>query len=1128
MKNLLKSFLIIIILLGTAPLPLQAQPDRQQVAPPNVTVSADNLSVKDVLDKIEKQSGYIFVYQKGSVDTSRKVSVNLVKKSIDDVLKELFADTNVEWSIKDRQVMLRQKAKKDAPAKESAASKGHKRHLTGTITDSALGEPLIGASVIVKGKKTGTTTDIDGNYSIEVGPNDEITVSYVGYSPQTLAVGDLGVLDIKMSPDDKMLSEVVVVGAGTQQKVSVTGSIASVKGAELRAPSSSLTSNFAGKLAGVISNTTSGEPGSSSEFYIRGVGTFGGRATPLILLDDIEISTADLNRLPAESIASFSILKDASATAIYGARGANGVMLITTKKGEENTRAKINVTLEASFLKPVKRVEYVDGARWMEMYNEAQVARTPTATPKYSQDAINYTRSGVNPYVYPNVDWYDLMFSDATYNQRANVNLTGGGSKVTYYMALQINHDSGILKVPETYSFDSNINDWNYIFQNNISYKPTSTTTIDLHLNAQFGNRRGPGTSTSDLFNAVYMTNPVCFPAFFPNESDVNHIRFGNSVLTGSRLNMNPYAEMMKSYKEVNYSTINASLTGKQKLDFITEGLAFSVLVNMKSYAESSYINTIDPYYYRVMPNSWDASDPGFYMTESLQKGTDYIAQGGINRYSDRTFYLDARLTYNRRFNKDHNVSGMLMYMMREFRSDVLPNRNQGLSGRFTYDYKYRYLAEVNFGYNGTERLDKGHRFEFFPAVSLGWVPSNETWWEPMSNYINHLKVRASYGLVGSDETGLLAGAAHFLYRNEIIMNAGGPYWTGPYHGDVSEQYRRGPGFYRFAVENAGWERAKKFDIGLDIELFRDLSITFDYFDDRRSNILQKRSSWPVILGWCSATPWGNVGKVSNRGFELSANWTHRFNDDLSVDLRGNFTYTENKYVYNDEPDYPYVWQTRTGKPLSATYGYIADGLFVDEADIANSPSQQSLGSTPMPGDIKYRDIDGDGIITDQDQVMISKYGPQPRIQYGIGANVMWKKWDFGVFFNGSAKRTIMIDGIAPFCSGESNQDRNIMQFIADDYWSESNPRADAAYPRLGISRPQVAGNLVSSTFWMRNGSFIRFKTLEIGYSFPFVRVYFSGDNLAVWGPFKHWDPELSYNSYPLQRTFNIGAQFHF
>lgn len=1108
--------ILFYIFLFFIPLSLFAQ---QQNEKEYITLSVKNTSIQHVLNQVEKETVYRFTYRDTDLAKVGKITISVKQMPVETFLKKILLSTGLTYRRNGNSFAIIRESRKDN-------KKDDVRIISGIVTDGSDNTPLIGASVKIRGKDVGVITDLDGKFSLPECTNKSVLeVSYIGYDKRLLPVGDLGFIEVKMGSSNE-LEEVIVVGAGTQKKVSVTGSIATVKGLELRAPSSSLTSNFAGKLAGVISSTTSGEPGSVSEFYIRGVGTFGGRATPLILMDDVEISAGDLDRIPAESIESFSILKDASATAIYGARGANGVMLITTKKGMENTRTRINVTVENSFVKPMNRVEYVDGPTWMNLYNEALTTRTPSATPKYSDEVIEYTRNGINPYVYPNVDWYGLMFKDFNMNQRANINMQGGGSKVTYYMGIQANHDTGLLDVPSTYSFDSNINDWNYIFQNNISYKPTSTTKIDLHLNAQFGNQKGPGISTTDIFNAVYNANPVAFPATYPTEEGDNHIRFGNSILTGSTVNVNPYAAMMSSFSESNYSIINASLRISQELDFITKGLSATVLVNMKSHSSSSYTNTLSPYFYKVMDYTWDPSDPEFFYLELLQKGTDYIKQGTINRYSDRTFYFDARVNYNRRFGEDHTVSGMLMYMQREYRSDVLPQRNQGLSGRFTYDYQNKYFAEFNFGYNGTERLASGHRFEFFPAMSLGWAVSNESFWEPLSTAVTHFKIRGSYGLVGSDETGLLAGAAHFLYINNVNIDGSGIFSTGPYDGVYIS--KKGPGIEGYAVENASWERAKKFDIGVDLNLFDQVSITFDYFHDRRDRILQKRGSWPVIMGYAHATPWSNIGKVDNKGFELSVNWKKEIIKDMFVDLRGNFTYTQNKYVYNDEPDYPYVWQTKTGKPLSCTYGYIADGLFEDEDDIRNSPSQKNLGSTVMPGDIKYRDVNGDGAITTEDQVMLSRYGGIPRIQYGFGLNWTYKNIDFGVFFNGSAQRTLMIDNIAPFCSDVGNQDRNLMKFIADNYWSEASPNPEAAYPRLGVNNSQVANNMKPSSFWMRNGNFLRFKTLELGYSFSFCRIYLSGDNLAVWSPFKLWDPELSYSAYPLQRAINIGAQFTF
>lgn len=1078
-----------------------------------ISVKGQAMTIKQAIQLIEKNSNYTFFYNAADLKNTTNKNLNC-EGTIEEVLKEVFKGSGITYMIKGNEIIL--KVNKEEAAQQQPKKK---RTVTGTVVDAENGDPVIGATVVVKGQKDGVITDLDGNFTIAIsGSKAQLEFSYIGYRKKTVDVGDLGVINVKMESDNQLLSEVVVVGAGTQKKVSVTGSITSVKGLELKAPSSSLTTSFAGKLAGVISMTSTGEPGAASEFYIRGVSTFGGRATPLILLDDVEISTADLNNIPAETIESFSILKDASATAIYGARGANGVMLITTKTGKENEKTRINVTVENSFNKPMNFPDFVNGATWMEMYNEAQLTRNPGATPKYSQLDIDNTRNQVNPYIYPDVQWKDVIFKNMNMNQRANVNISGGGSKASYYMSLQANHDTGLLDTKKVYSYNNNINNWGYNFQNNISYKITSTTKIDLHMNAQIRNKKGPNYSTSDLFAQMLYCNPINFPVTFPAQPGDTHIRFGNAIWTGSSVRTNPYAYMLSSFKEYNENTLNTSLKINQKLDFVTKGLSVQAMVNWKNWASSSYNRTIEPYYYGIKGGSYNPSNPTDYEIERLgTSGTDYLKTSDISKASDQTFYLDARVNYDCQFNL-HHVTGMLMYMQREYRSSVLPERNQGFSGRFTYDYGQRYLVELNFGYNGTERLAKKERFEFFPAVSLGWVISNEKFFEPMTKYIDNLKIRGSYGLVGSDETGLSAGAQHFLYIDQVSLNNIG-FTTG-----VDMNYTLyGPLVTNYAVVNGGWERVKKLDIGIDLELFRQLTITADYFNEKRYNILLHREAWPESLGYYTAKPWSNKGKVDNWGIELSVNWRKEFTKDLYVDFRGNFTYTENKYVNLDEPVYPYVWKTSTGKPLSRTTGYIAQGLFSSQEEIDNSPTQ-NLGSTVKPGDIKYRDVNGDGKIDGSDQVMISPYGTTPRIQYGLGMNVTYKKFDFGVFFNGSAKRTIMISGISPF--GQS--DYNVMQFIADDYWSESNPNPNAKYPRLGLTSSQTANNTVASTYWMRNGNFIRFKTLELGYKFKYGRVYLNGDNIAVFSPFKLWDPELSWNAYPLQRTFNIGVQLNF
>lgn len=989
------------------------------------------------------------------------------------------------------------------------------RTVTGTITDAVDGSPLIGVNIKLKGTTTGVISDIDGNYSIEVDSRKSILIfSYIGYKTREVPVEDLGVINVKLTSDNELLDEVVIVGSGTQKKVSVTGAISSVKGAALKAPSSSLTSSLAGRLAGVMVNTTSGEPGSASEFYIRGISTFGGRKTPLILLDDVEISSTDLNNIPAETIESFSILKDASATAIYGSRGANGVMLVTTKSGQENTKTQINVTVENSFQSMMNFPKFVDGATWMELYNEGQRNRGATSL-MYSQERIDNTRNKVNPYVYPDVNWRDLLFKDMAMSQRANVNLQGGGSRVSYYMSLNVNHDSGLLDSPQIYSFNNNINNLSYNFQNNLQVKVTPTTKIRLNMNAQIQNRKGPNYKTQDLFIMTHTANPIFFPATLPAQKGDKHMRFGNAILSNATLRTNPYAHMASSFKQVDENMMHTTMRIDQTLDFVTKGLSANALIHFKNTSSQAFTRSIEPYYYRI--TKWTPGTDQYDMERLGTSGTEYIYTSDISRYTERTITMQFQLDYKRQFGM-HNVGGMLMYMQRDFKRDVLPNRNQGFSGRFTYDYGQRYLAEFNFGYNGTERLARADRFEFFPAMSLGWVISNEAFFEPLRDKVDNLKVRASFGEVGSDD---LDYPTNFVYIDQVSLDKIG--WT---TGDNFNTYKVGPQLERYAVQNACWERSQKLDVGIDITLFRNWNIIFDYFHEKRYNILMMRAAWPNMIGFSNALPYSPIGEMSNQGYEVSTSYSTQIGKNLTIDFRGNFTYTKNKYVYIDEIWHEYPWQIKTGRPLSYQYGYVAEGLFGSQEEIDNH-AKQELGSTPMPGDIKYRDLNGDGVINSYDQAFISELGKDPRIQYGFGVNLTYKKWDLGVFFNGSAMRKINMNkdgGVHPF-GAESH---NVFQYVAENRWTEENQNPHAQYPRLGITNSETDNNRQNSTYWLRNGNFLRFKQLEVGYTFKYGRVYLTGDNIAVFSPFKEWDPELEWYKYPLQRTFNIGLQLNF
>ena len=1104
---------LIVLLILFFPLTLSAAQGR-------VTVKGQSITLRQAIKIIESSSNFKFFFNPSDLDALPGKNLDC-EGEISDVLKEVFAGSGISYVIMGDDIILKLE-------KKAASTQQKKVEIVGGVVDARSGESVVGATVRVKDVNSGVITDMDGKFTIKATPGDVLVISYIGYETKEVKVVNGKVLLVELVEDAKQLEEVVVTAYGSgQKKASMVGSVQAIRPAELQVPSASLSNSFAGRLAGVIAVQRTGQPGADgSDFYIRGISTFGGRTTPLILLDDVEISVADLNYVPAENIESFSILKDASATAIYGARGANGVMIISTKGGDYNMKTKVNVSAENSFNIMSDFPEFVDGPRYMELYNEADLSRNPNKSKDqllYSDRRIQLTRDGVNPYVYPNVDWQDVIFKKMTMTQRANINVSGGGTKVKYYMSLNVSHDSGLLNTEKAYSWNNNINIMNYTFQNNISYKLTPTTTIRMNMNAQIRQNKGPNINSADLFKMILTTTPVTFPATYPAQPGDTYIRYGSDYQSSDYLYPNPYAQMMTSYKEQNANTLNTVIKVEQDFGFVTKGLKANIWVNFKNWSSSSYNRSITPYLFRAVGYSEDS--PLEYDLERIQEGADYIAQSDIARSSDQTFEFQGNISYNRQFGL-HNVGGMLMYRQREYRSDVLPNRNQGVSGRFTYDYGQRYLAEINFGYNGTERLAKKKRFGFFPAMSLGWVISNEKFFEPLKNAVNNLKVRASYGLVGSDDLAQ-AGGSYYLYIDKLTDNKLDQIkWT---FGESMNHTLGGPEIAYYANLDAVWEKAKKFDIGVDMTLFDHWNITIDYFYDKRYDIFMERQSWPNSLGYGKAKPWGNVGKMDNKGVEFSLNYHKNFSKDLGASFQANLTYNKNKLVYKDEPDYPTIWKSETGKPYSRLTGYISEGLFQSQEEIDNSPEQMVGNSTPKVGDIKYRDLNGDGKITEDDQCMISKYGSVPRLQYGFGGTVNYKKFDFGIFFSGSALRSILINGLDPFLEGNRIPNKNVLKFIADNHWSVDNPNPNAEYPRLGLTTGDIGNNTVNSTYWLRNGSFLRLKNLEIGYKIPYGRIYVSGANLLRFSPFDLWDPELSsWNSYPLQRTVNVGLQLNF
>lgn len=1001
--------------------------------------------------------------------------------------------------------------------------------VNGLLTDQE-GNPIIGATVRVKEGTNGVISDIDGRFSIKVSNGQTLIFSFIGYETvERKVTSETQTINLRMAEKMAELDDVVVVGFGKQKKESVVGAISSVKPESFIVPSSSISTALAGRLGGVIAVQRSGEPGSDgADFWIRGIGTNGANSTPLILLDGVEVSAADLNNVQPDDIQSFSILKDASATALYGVRGANGVMIITTKEGVTNEKMTIKARVENSVSFNSYSYDMVDGPTYMKMYNEALKNDDPYSTPMYSEDKINGTIEGRDPYIYPNVNWKDAIFKGYTMNQRANVNISGGSKIASYYLSAGIYHDTGNFKDISGGSFNNNIDMKRYNFQANITAKVTKTTKVGLKLSTVVDDKNSPMVSASDTYsNIIKFTNPVNFPITFPKGTgptgEETHIMYGN-MEWGGFLYKNPYADIARGYQSYFASTIISTGTLNQDLSMITKGLTARALFSFKNVNANNITHSLTPYYYQIS----SVNDDGTYNLMSIgNPGTDYLGVGKSNSGS-RNIYLEAAIDYKRTFGK-HDVSAMLLYNQSQYDNAfpgnffaTLPNRNAGLAGRFTYNYDRRYHAEFNFGYNGTENFHESNRWGFFPSIALGYTVSNEKFFEPLTDVISSFKIRGSYGLVGNDAV----GGDRFPYLTEITIGNGSKY----VHGELLNVGYSGINFTRNGNKDAKWEIGYKGNIGVDIDLFNALSITVDYFNERRTGIFKKPQTVPTELGYGSAIPFFNLGEVKNSGIDASFNFNKAFSKDLIVNLMGNFVYAHNEVVKDEYPELIYPNLSRIGYPVHTIFGQTADGLFSSQEEIDNHP-KQNYGPGPKPGDIKYVDmtnhIDNANVIDNNDLHPIGD-PTVPEITYGFGGTLRYKKFDFGIFFQGVAKTSFIMAATAQAPFGRYNA--NVAKWIAEDYWSEeTNPNPNAGYPRLSAVGNQ--NNQVNSTYWLRDGSFLKLKNAEIGYTTKYFRIYLNGNNLLTFSKFDLWDPEMGangYYKYPTQRVFNLGIQFNF
>lgn len=1087
----------------------------------------DNVALKDVLKEIEQSSGYYFLYNNELVDVQRSVSINAKGDQISEVLDELFQGTNVEYQVYNRQIVLTPSAAK--PGNVVTKQSDDEKVIRGKVIDSG-GVPLPGATVLIKGTTNGTVTDPDGYYTIEASEGQTLVFSFIGYKPQEFVVGEKTAIEVILEEDITTLEEAVVVGMGKQRKASVIGSISSISVDELRTPTRSLTNALSGKMAGAVVVQRSGEPGNdNASFWIRGISTFGPNRSPLILVDGVERSMDDIS---IEEIESFSILKDASATAVYGVRAANGVVLVTTRKGVAQ-KTTVELKMEYGLSDLPNMPDFIDGVDYARLYNEA------AGYQNYSEEYIQNTANGTDPYLYPNVNWFDETFKKYSNNKTTSINVRGGGEVARYFVSFGYLGEEGNFKSSPDTDYDSNIDLKRYNFRSNIDVTLTKSTIMDIEVGGYLTDIHTPGigngyiysnyySPAEELFYHAYWATPISNPVRVPIGTDQNGddiMGWGAPSQVGEE---NPAERLMGSGYSTSFrNQIMSQLSVTQKLDKLIDGLDLKLSYSFDAYSSTDINRRKQSATYAI-----DRRDPetNEIIVREIREGQEFLNYSRSTA-SNRAKELKAQLNYDHVFNTNHRVGAMFMYYQRDYINGnasssilALPYRKQGLAFRSTYSYKDRYFGEFNVGYNGSENFPKGNRFGVFPAMALGWLVSNEPFWQPIADKINLLKIKGSMGLVGAEA---LPGGQRYAYLSLYGSGLGG------YVFGENGTYYSGTGENRIGVSNLTWEKGLKKNIGIELGMFDNtISLEADYFHEKRTDILVQRSTIPAYVGMISA-PFANMGEMINRGVDGTLEVSKRYRNG-GVRMYGNFTYSRDKITEMDEAQKNYDYRMRTGQKYNQKFGLIALGYFEDEDDIINSPVQ-TFGEY-RPGDIKYKDINGDGQITIDDEVPIG-YSNLPEIIYGFGFQVDYKGFDLGVFFRGQARVTYSLGGnYIPFSQGVG---KGNLFVEALDRWTVENPDQNAQYPRLydGTS----SNNWQASTKTIYDGSLLRLADVEIGKSFekdflePLklkgLRLYVHVNNAALFSKWKMWDPETGDNDgsqYPLQRKMNFGIRATF
>lgn len=994
--------------------------------------------------------------------------------------------------------------------------------VTGVVTDKNK-EPLVGVNITVGDMVgLGTITDINGKYKIKMEPYHRLIFSYIGFDKVEILVKEQRVINVSMKESEaSVIDEVVITGTGAQKKLTVTGAVTNVNVADLKVnPTGNISNALAGNVAGVLAMQTSGQPGqNSSEFWIRGISTFGASNAALVLVDGFERNLDEIN---IEDIETFVVLKDASTTAIYGSRGANGVILITTKHGKAgkiNIDAKVETTYNTRTITP----EFVDGYTYASMINEARITRAQE--PLYQPYELEILRVGLDPDLYPNVNWKDVLMKDGAMTYRATVNMNGGGATARYFVSASYIEEQGMYKTDENlrkdYDTNANAKRWNYRLNTDIDI--TKSTLLKVGVSGSLKKVNEPGLG-GDIWHSIMGQTPISIPLVYSN---------GYVPAYGTGNQTNPWVLATQTgYNEVWENKIQTNVTLEQKLDFITKGLSF---VGRFGY-DTNNKNNIK---HEKWPEQWKAQrfrdENGELVFERISTEQKMRISSGAS--GERLEFFEAILQYDRGF-KEHHLGGTLKYnqdskiVTVNIGDDIkksIPRRHQGLAGRVSYNWNYRYFADFNFGYSGSENFATGHQFGFFPAFSVAWNIAEEPIIKKNLKWMNMFKLRYSYGKVGNDNFG---DNVRFPYMYTI--GGGGGYQWADYNYDKNFG---GKIYTDLASNNVTWEIATKHDVGVDLSLFNDkLTATIDYFHEQRDGIYMTRDHLSSMIGLNGKKPKANVGSVLSEGFDGNFAYKQKVGD-VNLTIRGNMTYSKNEILERDEAYNVYAYQMDEGHRVDQARGLVALGLFKDYDDIRNSP-RQDFGSV-QPGDIKYKDVNGDGVVNDGDRVSIGAT-TKPNLIYGMGISAQWKGLDVNLHFQGAGKSTFFIDGpsVYTFSSGTWG---NILSDLVENRWIDSSISNDPATENPNASFPRLryggsGNNYRQSTYWLRNGSYLRLKTLEIGYSIPksivnkihfnSMRLFFIGTNLLTFSSFKLWDPELGSSNgekYPLAKMFTLG-----